>query len=193
MKMNDNVSKYTKTFMKWIALVVSWLTLSPVFYYLAKRWNFYGKKTRLVAMLVSPMFLMIYLCVFLSAVFWQANYSRENYFLDRDRIERITDVRLPKFKVKDYTKGNNSFNGDYNDGFYIEFNSPLPDSLFERIDSLIVSGNQYWEKSGYKYTYYRVWGNGIPAPNGESDNDDRFFGLTIVRFSETGYIGHGMW
>jgi len=26
-----------------------------------------------------------------------------------------------------------------------------------------------------------------------SDDDYRFFGLTIVRFSETGYIGHGMW
>ena len=44
-----------------------------------------------------------------------------------------------------------------------------------------------------KYSYSAIWGNGMEAPKGESDNDDISFSIDIERASKTFHIRVGEW
>ena len=109
------------------------------------------------------------------------------------RIERITGVRVPKYKTLEHEEGLRGFNGDYNDSFTIEFRTMPADEMFDEIDRMIKGGKTGWHKEGNDYIFNCTWGNGHPAPKGENDNEDRFFGITIKRGEKQGTIRHGMW
>ncbi len=104
-----------------------------------------------------------------------------------DRIERITGVRIPEYKVTKAFIGPTSFNGDFEDSLYIEFETLPSDELFEKIDSL------NWYREGDKYSFSTSWGNGSPAPEGENDEEDRFFEIKLTKGEKTGIIVYGMW
>ena len=104
-----------------------------------------------------------------------------------DRIERITGVRIPEYKVTKAFIGPTSFTGDFEDSLYIEFETLPSDELFEKIDSL------NWYREGDKYSFYTSWGNGSPAPEGENDEEDRFFKIKLTKGEKTGIIVYGMW
>ena len=104
-----------------------------------------------------------------------------------DRIERITGVRIPEYKVTKAFIGPTSFLGDFKDSLYIEFETLPSDELFEKIDSL------NWYREGDKYSFYTSWGNGSPAPEGENDEEDRFFEIKLTKGEKTGIIVYGMW
>jgi len=110
-----------------------------------------------------------------------------------DRIERITGVKIPKYKVVNTNEGARGFNGDYYNEYMIEFKKMPSDELFDEIDRMIEEGNKDWNKKGNQYTYSRMWGNGLPAPKGESEDDDIFFDITISRGEKTGKIRLGAW
>ena len=44
-----------------------------------------------------------------------------------------------------------------------------------------------------KYSYSAIWGNGLEAPKGESDDDDIIFSIDIERGSKTFHIRVGEW
>ena len=104
-----------------------------------------------------------------------------------DRIERITGVRIPEYKVTKAFIGPTSFLGDFEDSLYIEFETLPSDELFEKIDSL------NWYREGDKYSFSTIWGNGSPAPEGENDEEDRFFEIKLTKGEKTGIIVYGMW
>lgn len=104
-----------------------------------------------------------------------------------DRIERITGVRIPEYKVTKAFIGPTSFNGDFEDSLYIEFETLPSDELFEKMDSL------NWYREGDKYSFSTSWGNGSPAPEGENDEEDRFFKIKLTKGEKTGIIVYGMW
>ena len=104
-----------------------------------------------------------------------------------DRIERITGVRIPEYKVTKAFIGPTSFNGDFEDSLYIEFETLPSDELFEKIDSL------NWYREGDEYSFSTSWGNGSPAPEGENDEEDRFFKIKLTKGEKTGIIVYGMW
>ena len=104
-----------------------------------------------------------------------------------DRIERITGVRIPEYKVTKAFIGPTSFLGDFEDSLYIEFETLPSDELFEKMDSL------NWYREGDKYSFYTSWGNGSPAPEGENDEEDRFFKIKLTKGEKTGIIVYGMW
>jgi len=104
-----------------------------------------------------------------------------------DRIERITGVRIPEYKVTKAFIGPTSFLGDFEDSLYIEFETLPSDELFEKMDSL------NWYRDGDKYSFYTIWGNGSPAPEGENDEEDRFFEIKLTKGEKTGIIVYGMW
>ncbi len=178
-----------KKLLKWIVLLLSWLTLSPLILYLGHRWKMGNKYVRIVAMLISPLFLILYLLLF-TFFYYEDNTS---YFQNRNRIERITEVKIPKFKVIEYHEGRRGFTGEFEDQFTFEFKSMPPDDMFDKIDELIKSGKTSWHKEGDEYVFNHTWGNGLPAPNGEDDNEDRFFTIKISRGKKQGVIRHGMW
>ena len=104
-----------------------------------------------------------------------------------DRIERITGVRIPEYKVTKAFIGPTSFLGDFEDSLYIEFETLPSDELFEKMDSL------NWYREGDKYSFSTSWGNGSPAPEGENDEEDRFFKIKLTKGEKTGIIVYGWW
>ena len=140
---------------------------------------------------------IVVVIAFFIIAFWTLacwfEYHEKHYFQDRDRIERITGVALPKFKVTSDEEGKRGVNGDYKDSFTFEFANTLPEELFDGIDEKIKVGNTGWRKDGNKYSFSQTWGNGIPAPKGEDENDDRFFNITITRGDKRGVVNHGTW
>lgn len=109
------------------------------------------------------------------------------------RIERITGIRVPAYETIEYDEGLRGFNGDFNDRFTIEFKSMPSDEMFDEIDKMIETGKTGWHKEGNDYIFNCTWGNGHPAPKGESDDEDRMFGITITRGEKQGTIRSGMW
>lgn len=109
------------------------------------------------------------------------------------RIERITGVRVPKYKIIEYHEGERSFTGDYSDWFILEFKKMPSEQLFDDIDKMIETGNTEWARKGNTYIYNHTWGNGIPAPKGENDNEDRTFCFIITRGEKRGEIKCGAW
>ena len=109
-----------------------------------------------------------------------------------DRIERITGVRLPEYEVTRFFLGPVMLMGDFTDTLYIEFESIPSDELFEKIDTLsTIIG---WHKSdSFHYSYYKTWGNGYPAPEGEDPEEDRIFEIKLTKGEKTGIIVYGMW
>ena len=109
------------------------------------------------------------------------------------RIERITGIRVPSYKVIEYNQGRRSFNGDYRDSYIIEFKTIPSDELFDEIDRKIATGNTGWKRDSTTYSFSVVWGNGLPTPKGESEDDDVIFNITLTRGERTGTIEDGAW
>ena len=110
-----------------------------------------------------------------------------------ERIERITGVKVPEFRIIERHEGKRHFTGDYLDTLIIEFESIPSDELFEEIDRMIASNDTKWEKSDSVYSYSTFWGNGIPAPEGESEAADAIFKITLTKGSKYGEIEDGAW
>ena len=109
------------------------------------------------------------------------------------RIERITGIRVPKYNVIEYDQGERHFTGDFMDRYKIEFQTIPSEEMFDEIDRLIETGKTGWHKDGNEYTFKSIWGNGYPAPKGESDDEDIIFGITITKGEKQATIRHGMW
>lgn len=97
-------------------------------------------------MLVSPLLIIVYRFIFICGYATFLDYERKYYFTDEDRIERITDVRLPDMDIVKYNKG-----------------------------------------------VQATWGNGMPAPKGESEDEDRSFSISFKKGSKKATINSGMW
>lgn len=110
-----------------------------------------------------------------------------------ERIERVTGVRIPCYKIIETHKDKRAFTGDHEDSFEIEFKNMPSVELFDKIDRMIANGNTNWVKEGHKYTFSIIWGNGLPTPKGESDSYDGTFSLTITKGEKVGEIRSGSW
>ena len=181
-----------KKLLKWLVLIFSWFTVSPLMLYLGKKWQIGKKKARVALMLLSPLFLILYAFLLSAFLYCGDIVYRMQYFRNRDRIERITGVALPAFRITNCKIGSRGFNGDYKDSFTFKFKSLPSDELFDDIDKMIETGETEWKKEGNKYSFFQMWGNGMPAPKGEKD-DDNSFGITITRGEKQGRVTHGRW
>jgi len=109
------------------------------------------------------------------------------------RIERITGVRVPEFKITNTVKGERGFNGDYEDQIDLEFKSMPSEELFKEIDKMIATGDTEWKRDGDRYSFSLIWGNGRPTPLGEREGDDCMFSIIITRGDKKGEIVYGAW
>ena len=168
-----------------------WLTISPLFYYLAGKWGM--KKGRLSLMLVSPLFIISYLIIFLWGYVTYLDYERKYYFTNEDRIERITGVRLPDMDIVEYNKGKSGFTGDYSDRLLLEFEKIPSEGVYQTLDSLIETGKTGWRMNDSVYVFSVAWGNGMLAPKGESEDEDRSFSISFKKGSKKATINSSMW
>ena len=110
-----------------------------------------------------------------------------------DRIERITKVRVPEYKVTKFVHGPSGI--DFSDTIHIEFESVPSDELFEKIDELMAANENsgWYTKDSTHYSFSTLWGNGFPAPEGEKEEDDGTFELEIAKGEKAGVIIFGCW
>ena len=164
---------------KAIALLLSWFTFSPLLLILDGRWKLLPKWLRVVLFVLSPMMLII---VVVLALLVQADYSyySRRHFVKSDVIENITGVSFPKYTVVE----RRSIWCDY---FMLEFERMPDEAFYKELDEHFDS----FEPG--KYSYSAIWGNGIEAPKGESDQEDISFSIDIERGSKTFHIRVGEW
>ena len=75
------------------------------------------------------------------------------------RIERITGVKVPRYKIIECHKGTRNFTREYEDVYEIEFKRMPSDEMFNQIDDLIETGKTSWSREGKDYYFSVVWGN----------------------------------
>ena len=178
---------------QWLTLLLSWLTISPLFIYLARKWRLIGKKVRILLLLISPLMLIVYLILFLLALQGYDDYRRKYRFADNEVIERITGVAFPELDIVEYKKDNRGFLGNYKDRLTLEMEDELSELTYHYLDSIISAGNTKWSKYDDEYSYNIIWGNGLPAPKGESEEDDGMFSLSFKKRSKIINLSHGSW
>ena len=179
--------------LRWLTLLLSWLTISPLFIFWVRKWKLIGKKVRILLLLISPLMLTVYFILFLLAIQGYDDYQRKYRFANNKTIERITGVAFPEVNLIDYKKDNRGFLGDYKDRLTLEMVDKLSESTYHYLDSIINAGNTQWFKHSDEYSYNIMWGNGLPAPKGESEEDDGMFSLSFKKGSKIINLSHGSW
>lgn len=176
-----------------ITLVFCWFTLSPLFYYLSKRWGIGSKPVRSILLLFSPLFGCLYLCLFIIALYAWGEIDRYFMYSNSKDISRITEMNFPEFSTKHYYPENPSFTGDFSNYRVIKFDDIPSDAFYHGLDSLCHLPDSYWSKKGNTYQYDRIWGNGYPAPSGENENADRFLSIELKKGERIATIRYGAW
>ena len=109
------------------------------------------------------------------------------------RIERITEVRVPRYKIVKYDKKlkgrKKVFWGDID----IRFKSIPDDRIFHKIDSIMAIGKSYWRKDGDTYIFSRIWAEGLPVPKGEMAKSQEYLYISITKGSFDAFIRHITW
>ena len=134
-----------------------------------------------------------YFILFLLASQEYYDYRRKYRFVNNETIERITGVSFPKLSIIDYEKGETGFLGDFNDMLTLEMKYDLSESTYHYLDSVISAGDTNWSKHNDVYRYSIMWGNGLPAPEGENDEDDMTFSLFFKAGSKIVTLNYGAW
>lgn len=151
-----------------------------------------GKKWKWGFFLISPFALILYFILLIVANDSYSYVTRRYLRIKEDRIERITEIKdFPSFKVMEYTEGKRGFNGDYTDRFICEFDEIPSPEFYEELDSLC--NHNLWDYRDGEYSFSTMWGNGIPAPKGESEEFDGIFGLYIKKNSREFTVTLGSW
>ena len=162
--------------LKYVALAVSWLMLSPLLIILDGRWKLLPKWLRIVLFVLSPMMLALVAITALQIFMGYSDYSRR-HFVKPNVIENITGVSFPKYKVVERRSTWNSY-----DNFTLEFQEMPTEYFYKELDEHF----DCFEPG--KYSYSAIWGNGLEAPKGESDQDDTSFSIDIERGSKTFHV-----
>ena len=175
--------------LKAIALLLSWLTLSPLILILDGRWKLLPKWLRIALFVVSPMMLII---VAVAAI-WGSDYYSEHYmqhhFVRRKVVENITGVKFPRYKVVNRGGEWKCFgrSPEHTYVFTMEFNKMPDEEFYRKLDEHF----DCFEPG--EYSFSAIWGNGLEAPKGESDEDDISFSIDIKRDSKTFHIRAARW
>ena len=134
----------------------------------------------------------LHLAIFLVALTLTGCMHGSSHFINPQVVQNITGVKFPKYKLVSAENGTRSFNGDGSDRFTLEFKQ-LPDDDFYTILDQNQDFFKWTEDGRTTYSFERIWGNGLPAPQGESDNDDYNFKVKIEKGAKEFYIVVTTW
>jgi len=184
-----NTTTNSHTLLKSLALFLSWLTVSPLLLILDGRWKLLPTWLRIVLFVLSPMMLMIVAVAALYGYFYYSEHYMEYHFVRRGVIENITGVRLPRYKLVNRGEEWKCFGRfpEHAYDFTLEFKKMPDEAFYKKLDEHF----DCFEPG--KYSYSAIWGNGIKAPKGESDDDDYSFSIKIEKGSKTFDIRVSQW
>lgn len=128
----------------------------------------------------------------------------QGYAVSKTRLERITGCKFPDYEIIKDNHGLASFLGDYSDVYTAEFKSEPSADFYEQIEKAIDArhvdngyNSIFWisDINGQDtiYSFHSMWGNGLPAPNGESENADGFLNIKIRKGDKVFEITEGRW
>ena len=178
-----------KKLVQWIIILICWFTLSPLFYYLAKKWKLLRTLRRTILLLISPLFWFLYAILFIVSVYLADDMQRRFQFMDHEEIAEITKSPFPSYMILYHHSESGSFLGDHTDKKSFMFFRLPSDSFYHAIDSLTLIKESGWSKdSNNKYTYQMVW-DAKDSPNG----DDLFLTIEIEKGSRFGHMRFGAW
>ena len=137
-------------------------------------------------------FVLVLMCLGSCGIGGRGDFSPESEY-PTDRIERITKVRVPEYKVTKFVHGPSGI--DFSDTIYIDFESVPSEELFEKIDELMATNENsgWYTDDSIHYSFQIYWGNGNPTPEGEKEEDDGIFKLDITKGEKAGVIVFGCW
>lgn len=187
--MNRSIS----TILKCIACLISWLTISPLFYYLTRKWGIMKKWLSILFLCISPLFIYIYFFILVCFYIGYIKYQLKHKFDDKAIVENIIGVPLPDYDITNREMGKISFNGDYEVELEIEFKELPSIHFFETLDSLATLEESDWNRKKGHYLYSKMWGNGIAAPDGVVDKEDMTFSIYIIKGNKQATINYGAW
>ena len=175
-----------------IVILVIWFFLAFPLYLIAKKCGITNNKKKFTLFMCSPAIVMsvLLLAFIIYAEIWGGPKPQEAD-MNKDRIERITKVRLPDFELIDFKQESAGFLPDYENTYTIEFKEELSDEFYAKLDSLVNDG--VWKKYDNGYGFNAIWGTGESAPEGENAEEDLFYGIRIERGSKRAVISAGMW
>jgi hypothetical protein len=119
--------------------------------------------------------------------------SRKRRFDDAETLTRVTEMYFPKFKVvefyEDWVLGPNR---KFDNELILEFKMLPTEDFYTVIDSIAKYADSGWSvEDDSTYYYSRTWGNGLPAPRGEDDNEDMSLSIQIKRGEKRFYVNYG--
>ena len=169
--------------------MLSWLILSPLLLILDGRWKLLPKWLRIVLFLVSPMVLIAVAVLVLWVYTSYPEYHMKHHFVKRRVVENITGVKFPKYKVVNRGEEWKCFGRSPEHAylFTLEFNKMPDEEFYKKLDEHF----DCFEPG--KYSYSAIWGNGLEAPKGESDEDDIGFSIDVERGSKTCHVRVWTW
>lgn len=69
----------------------------------------------------------------------------------------------------------------------------LSESTYHYLDNVISAGNTEWSKHDDEYSYSIMWGNGLPAPKGENEEEGKMLSLSFKKGSKIVTLYSGSW
>ena len=94
-------------------------------------------------------------------------------------------------EIVEYKQGKSRM--DYSDRILVEFERIPSVEIYQTLDSLIETGKTGWRMNDSAYVFSATWGNGMPAPKGESEDEDRSFCISFKKESKRVTINSSMW
>ena len=104
-----------KKLVQWFIILIFWFTLSPLFYYLAKKWKLLRTLWRAILLLISPLFWFLYAILFIMSIYLADDMQRRFQFMDHEEIAEITKSPFPSYMILYHHSGSGSFLGDHTD------------------------------------------------------------------------------
>lgn len=96
--------------------------------------------------------------------------------------------------IKTHDEGDRSFGGDFTDYYTMEFKETPSQEFYSALEQKCKEKDSRWS-NGYRgeYCFDWMWGNGMPAPEGESESSDEFIGIKITKGNKEFEIKVGTW
>lgn len=170
---------------KYIAIFLSYLTLSPLLLILDRKWNLLSKWLRITLFILSPFMLVVVGVIVCLGVYWYQYYYPKHHFVKPSVIENITGIKLPKYKVIEYDMGEEYSNGYYPQKYVMEFKNIPSEEFYQELDKKFyktLNSNGYIE-----YSFNDIC-NCLPHLHSECADADCGFHIKITKDSKVFYI-----
>ena len=93
------MNRYISNILKCIACLISWLTISPLFYYLTRKWGIMKKWISILLLCISPLFIYIYFFIFICFYVGYIKYQLKHKFDDKAIVEIELNDENQKFEL----------------------------------------------------------------------------------------------